>query len=68
MKFFVQFAINNAAFDENPAREVADVLRQIANSIESADSVPEYFTNCRDSNGNTVGTYAAKPDSYAVKE
>ena len=68
MKFFVQFSMNNAAFDDNQAVEVSRILRCIADSIESADSVPEYFSNCRDTNGNTVGTYAAKPDSYAVKE
>lgn len=68
MKFFVQMSINNAAFEDSPASEVARILREIADSIESADSVPEYFRNCRDVNGNTVGTYAAKPDTYAVKE
>ena len=68
MKFFVQFSMDNAAFDGQPSEEVARILRQIAQRIEDEGDVPEFFTNCRDSNGNTVGTYAAKPDTYAVKE
>ena len=63
MKFIMRFDMNNAAFEDNPAREVARILYAAAQAIESADSVPEYFTNVRDENGNVVGAYAAKPDA-----
>ena len=65
MKFILRLSMNNAAFAENQARELAAILYEIAAKIESADTVPEQFQNIRDSNGNTVGQYAAKPDDYA---
>lgn len=64
MRFTLSFQMDNAAFDENPAREVARILFDAAQRIESTDKVPEYFENLRDLNGNTIGTYAAKPDEY----
>lgn len=63
-KFIMTFSTDNAAFDENPAREVSRILAEVAARIESADRVPEYFENIRDINGNIVGTYAVKPDDY----
>lgn len=66
-KFFVQMSIDNAAFGDEPSAEIARILRDIADIVE-ADGAPDRFANCRDVNGNTVGTYAIKPDGYAVKE
>lgn len=63
-KFILTFSIDNAAFDENPAREVSRILAEVATTIESNDTVPDYFQNIRDINGNIVGTYAVKSDDY----
>lgn len=68
MKFFVQLSIDSAAFDEYPALEVATILRKIASRLEEEGVIPAHFRNCHDSDGNPVGTYAAKPDSYGVRE
>lgn len=55
---------NNAAFFENePTSEIVRCLRAVADRIESGDSF-DTFRNIHDANGNTVGTFAIKPDDY----
>jgi hypothetical protein len=58
----------NAAFceDDTPtpesaAPELARILRAIADRIESGDTF-DTFRNCRDINGNIVGTFALKTE------
>lgn len=66
MKFILRISMENAAFaDGSEGTELARILRKVADSIENTGEAPRCFENVRDSNGNTVGQYAAKPDDYA---
>jgi len=46
--------VSNAAFEDRPECEVAEVLRRVADKIE------QHHTSgyCRDSNGNKVGRWS----------
>jgi len=50
---------SNAAFENHPECEVAEILRRVADSIE------QHHTSgyCWDSNGNTVGRWSLNLDS-----
>lgn len=60
-RFIANISLSNSAF-EDPS-ELPRILRAMAEDIENN---PEYdrFRNAKDINGNIVGTYAIKPDSY----
>ena len=60
-RFVANISLNNSAF-EDPG-ELPRILRAMAEDIENS---PEYdrFRNAKDTNGNIVGTYAIKPESY----
>ena len=66
--FKLSIDCGNAAFCEgdyptqqSAAPELARILRDVADRIESGDSF-DTFRNCRDLNGNTVGTFALKKE------
>jgi len=62
MKCKIEFAMNNAAFEDSPATEAARILRAIANSIALGyEGGP-----CADINGNTVGVWAVSSESDGV--
>ncbi len=66
-RFYVWVSTDNAAFDDgNKAGELARILRDIADKLESSSDVPAFFQTVRDINGNDVGRYAEKSDSYAL--
>jgi hypothetical protein len=44
--------------------ELSTILRTVAKQI-ARDGLSGFFETIRDSNGNSVGTYAIKPDHYA---
>jgi hypothetical protein len=51
-KIFIMIKTGNAAFDEDyPGREVARILRKLADRVENE----EYPSKLMDSNGNAVG-------------
>lgn len=60
VEFEMKIHSSNAAFEENPAGEVARILRDIANDIEGSHTYCE--GNCRDLNGNTVGSFSFEVD------
>ena len=67
-KFTLSIKCSGFAFDddetgavthESAAPELARILRDVARRIEDGDSF-DTFRNCRDINGNIVGTFALK--------
>ena len=66
--FKLSINCNNAAFcdsdaptQETAAPELARILREVAQRIESGDSFDTY-RNIQDFNGNIVGTFALKSE------
>ena len=64
MKATIKIEMDNAAFDETPATEVARILRSLASDIER--NPPHERGNVvntvlRDINGNAVGNFEIKP-------
>lgn len=53
--FNASFHTNNAAFDGDPRREVARILRKIADSIECGNG---HGGACFDLNGNMIGKFS----------
>lgn len=60
--FKLSFDTDNAAFDDMPELEIARILRDIANRVESGE-VSGYHKalNVRDINGNVIGTFKFDP-------
>ena len=66
-RFTLSIKCSGFAFDdetgavthESAAPELARILRDVAYRIEDGDSF-DVFRNCRDINGNIVGTFALK--------
>jgi hypothetical protein len=56
MKFVLSIDCENAAFVEYELDEVARLLREVADRLESGDSA-KYYRNILDVNGNVVGRY-----------
>jgi hypothetical protein len=54
MRFVVTIQCDNAAFEDDPACEVANILRKISRAIEKDGSQEGRVA---DSNGNTCGSY-----------
>lgn len=65
MKFqlYIRTEEEEYAVSEDFDREVARILREIADTVESS-GCPYHFTTIHDKNGNDVGRYALKPDDY----
>lgn len=55
--FTVRFDTDNAAFDECGGMEVASVLRDVADRVQSRDREPIHPTPILDVNGNRVGSF-----------
>ena len=72
-RFSVNLSMDNDAFtggveegnarNWNAALEVARILRVIADKVER-EGFSGFFETVLDANGNDVGRYAAKPESY----
>jgi hypothetical protein len=50
----------NSAFSQNPEKEVARILRELATAVEN-DGLHQATFRIRDVNGNTVGEATYKP-------
>ncbi len=60
MYFKLHINTDNSAFDEgNKPYEVARILRELADKVES-EGLNWCYQNLRDTNGNIVGAYAEK--------
>lgn len=60
MMFKLHIDTDNSAFEDgNKGAEVARILRQLADKLES-DGLQWCYQNLRDINGNIVGAYAEK--------
>ena len=61
-EFSLTFRMNNAAFVDDPAGEVARILREVAGNVERGEGFTigeNEMRPIRDSNGNRVGEYCA---------
>jgi hypothetical protein len=56
--FKIEFATDNAAFDDDGAGEVARILRAVADQVEAGGGQGQ----ARDYNGNTVGQWSLTED------
>lgn len=54
MRFVVTIDCDNAAFEDDPSCEVANILRQVVRAVEKDGS---QGGGLADSNGNTCGSY-----------
>lgn len=61
MAFRLYIQTDSAAFDGDPAPELARILRAIAERIEAGEELSHYLT-IFDANGNDVGRYALKDE------
>lgn len=57
--FKMDFATDNAAFDDMPATESARILREIARKIETGEQLGG--GPIRDANGNRIGHWELTP-------
>ena len=62
-RFTLQVAVENAAFGEDPTDELVRILRETANRMDEGDTY-DTFRTILDANGNDVGRFALKPESY----
>lgn len=53
MSFKIEFATDNAAFEEDASQETAHILREIADKIMEG----QINGSIRDTNGNRIGSY-----------
>lgn len=60
--FHLTMSTDGAAFDDM-STELARILRAIANRIECGEDISQYQT-IHDANGNDVGRFALKPNTY----
>jgi hypothetical protein len=54
MRFLVEIECDNAAFEDDPACEVANMLRKVARAVEKDG---KWDGRLADSNGNICGSY-----------
>lgn len=59
--FSLQMDTGNAAFDDEPASEIARILRDVADRLEQQGAGDG---NLIDHNGNTVGRFTSKGNAY----
>jgi hypothetical protein len=55
--FKLEIATDNAAFEDDPAYEVARILRGVLERVEHGGLVDTDSGTLRDSNGNRVGSW-----------
>jgi hypothetical protein len=70
-EFSLQFRMNNSAFAEDPAFEVARILREIADKVERGDGFIIGDAHMRpicDFNGNRIGEYCADLEDMSPKD
>jgi len=64
MTFTLKVDCDNAAFEDDPAPELARILREVADGIESGEprfaGWQGWFQTIHDVNGNDVGRFALK--------
>jgi len=56
--FHLEIETSNAAFADDPAGEVARILRDLAERIEGYGVAPASAMSLRDANGNAVGEWS----------
>ena len=56
MKFKLEFSMDNAAFEDYPASEVATTLQNVGISVVNGGPAP-IDGDVRDYNGNKIGTW-----------
>jgi len=54
-RLLIQIETSNAAFDDDPGMEIARILRELADTMESRSSWFPQTMILRDVNGNKVG-------------
>jgi hypothetical protein len=59
-KFVVNITTENAAFEDDPAGEIARILRRLADNVDVDDAYIDHVYHLRDANGNLVGRAEAK--------
>ena len=59
MRFLVEIDCDNAAFEDDPSCEVANLLRKVVRAVEKDGSQEGRLA---DSNGNTCGSYRYEED------
>ena len=64
--FRLEVTCDNAAFDD-PGPELARILREAADKLESDLHSCRWFQTIRDVNGNNVGQFALKHTDYFTK-
>lgn len=57
-KLTLTFSMTNAAFEDYPRQEAAQVLRKIAGQLENGHE----YGNIKDVNGNTIGQWDLHAD------
>ena len=63
--FLVRIGLGNDAFSCDGTLELARILREMADKVESSSFANMgCFQSVRDVNGNTVGQFAVKPEGY----
>lgn len=62
MEFKLSFLCKNAAFEGQEDREIARILRAVAEQIETV-GIPSHFRSIRDHNGNSVGSYGVAEEA-----
>jgi hypothetical protein len=56
VRFTINMTCDNSAFDDDPAPEVARILRHLADKVENGDGYDQFQT-ILDINGNDVGRW-----------
>lgn len=60
MKLLIEINLDNAAFDDDPGRELDNILMYLPDNLETIKAIVEQTFILKDSNGNTVGTVEVK--------
>lgn len=70
-EFSLTFRMDNAAFADDPAGEVARILRDVADKVTRGDGFTvgdAELRPIRDSNGNRIGEYCADLEDLGGEE
>ena len=59
--FHLEIDTRNAAFEDDPAAEIARILAATADQVEAYGLAEEDSSKIRDLNGNTVGEWTYAP-------
>ncbi len=59
MQFTINMTCDNAAFEDNPEREVARILRNLAQTLRNGPA-SRFYETIFDVNGNDVGWWRLK--------